>query len=124
MQPYRPYPSSSSTPASRSGSFTPAHTPQSPSYEKETHLGDDLAARQQREAAERVVRDYEENQARCVRPSACFFFAARDKGSRRAFCTVGRKDPLSFGVWMLVADMQIGQGDRCVPIPVGRSEEF
>lgn len=58
MQPYRPF-----TP---SASFTPSHTPQSPSYEKETHLGDDLAARQAREAADGVVRDYEENQARYV----------------------------------------------------------
>jgi mitofusin len=54
MQPYRPF----------AAEFTPSHTPQSPSYEKETHIGDDAAARQAREAADGVLRDYEENQAR------------------------------------------------------------
>lgn len=54
MQPFRP--SAVSRPA----------TPDSPRFEKESHIGSELSARQAREAADAVLRDYEEKQARWV----------------------------------------------------------
>jgi mitofusin len=52
MQPF-PHPSSS----------RPA-TPDSPSFEKESHMGPDLAVRQMREEADNVMKEYEAKQAR------------------------------------------------------------
>lgn len=52
MQPFRP--STASRPA----------TPDSPRFEKESHIGSELSARQAREAADAVLRDYEEKQGR------------------------------------------------------------
>jgi mitofusin len=39
-------------------------TPDSPSFEKESHIGSEAAARQVREAADDVLRDYEEKRDR------------------------------------------------------------
>lgn len=59
MQPYRPM-----TPRAVYSPIPP--TPGSPAYEKESHMGNDHAARQQREAADEVLREYEEKQSRWV----------------------------------------------------------
>jgi hypothetical protein len=54
MQPFH-YPSSS----------RPA-TPDSPRFEKESHMGSDLAMRQMRQEADEAVKAYEETRDRCV----------------------------------------------------------
>jgi hypothetical protein len=56
MQPYRPNP-----PKER---YSPPQAPGSPSHEKESHIGVDYAAIEAREAADGVLKEYEENQAK------------------------------------------------------------
>jgi mitofusin len=47
----------------QSSSSRPA-TPDSPRFEKESHIGSDLAVRQMREEADNVLKEYEAKQAR------------------------------------------------------------
>ncbi|WVQ81424.1 hypothetical protein IAT38_003548 [Cryptococcus sp. DSM 104549] len=63
MQPFHPHPH---TPHSSHHLYSPA-TPDSPSIEKESHIGVDANARQAREAADEVVRDYEEKRDRLAK---------------------------------------------------------
>jgi mitofusin len=58
MQPYHP-------PTPRHQYSSPA-TPDSPAFEKESHIGSEASARQAREAADGVVRDYEDKRDRWV----------------------------------------------------------
>lgn len=52
------------------GTYPRSQTPNSPAYEKESHIGNDHAAREAKESADEVLREYEENQARYVYISA------------------------------------------------------
>lgn len=62
MQPFH-YPSSS----------RPA-TPDSPRFEKESHMGSDLAMRQMRQEADEAVKAYEETRDRCVHSQVSWEF--------------------------------------------------